>query len=272
MPGFYPQKLIEILQTKCPPEHVHTLVLWSKNPAPVLRHPHLSSLLDQYQQLFLHLTISGMGGTILEPGIPKTENILSLLPDLVQKLKSPDRIHVRFDPIVHVKFQDNRMYSNLEQFQALAFYLKNLDIKNIRISFLSSYPKVIKRLADNQIQILDISERIRKKEIKWMQNICNELGMHLHGCVVDVMEPGRCIDGELLTRLHPEKIQANPEKASGQRPHCGCTKSWDIGWYWSCPGGCLYCYANPKIRHDNRKHPTCNIEWLQEMIHDESRN
>lgn len=269
MPGFYPDKLIEILTNKCPPDRVHTLVLWSKNPSPVLHHQKLSQFLDQYEQLFLHLTVSGMGGTILEPGIPEPDKILSLLPDLIQKIKSPERIHVRFDPIIHIKLPDGSLYSNLEQFRSIAFYLKNIDITNIRISFMTEYPKVIQRMKGYQIRPVNVSESVRLKEIQYVQTICDNLNIRLHGCVVGEMDTGKCIDGDLLNSLHPHQKQANVVKASGQRVHCGCTKSWDIGWYWPCPGGCIYCYANPQIKTTHKTFPEGNAAWLKETIDDE---
>ena len=66
-------------------------------------------------------------------------------------------------------------------------------------------------------------------------------------------EPAHCIDGELLTRLHPRGLPTELGKDKGQRPQCGCTPSVDIGSYRQrCPDGCRYCYANPVIPKTQR--------------------
>ena len=71
------------------------------------------------------------------------------------------------------------------------------------------------------------------------------MGVTLHACCVPGLPRSRCVDGELLSRLHPKGYPCSKRRAKGQRPLCGCTESFDIGWYKPCPTGCLYCYANP---------------------------
>ncbi|MFQ5868916.1 MAG: DUF1848 family protein [Candidatus Zixiibacteriota bacterium] len=35
--------------------------------------------------------------------------------------------------------------------------------------------------------------------------------------------------------------------SGGQQQNCRFTKSIDIGQWFHCPHGCVYCYGNPKI-------------------------
>ena len=53
--------------------------------------------------------------------------------------------------------------------------------------------------------------------------------------------PTRCIDDRLLGRLFGGTWPA--EKDPGQRPHCRCVPSRDIGIPDTCTLGCLYCYT-----------------------------
>jgi len=45
-----------------------------------------------YGQLYLHLTITGMGGSQLEPAIPAWPQVVGLIPDLITWLGSAYRI------------------------------------------------------------------------------------------------------------------------------------------------------------------------------------
>ncbi|MFC1568635.1 DUF1848 family protein [bacterium] len=250
MVGFYPEKLLTFLENRLPPSRVHTLVLWTKHPKPILNNSFLCNKLKQYDQCFIHFTITGMGNTILEPGILSTLDNLSFLPDLIDFVQDPKRICIRFDPIVKLLLPDGDTYTNLELFPKIAEACNKYKIQNMKVSWMSPYPKVISRLKQKGIIFNELSQGQWKKESEWVQYHAEKYGITVSGCCVPGWPNSQCIDGNLLSELHPEKQLASNEKSAGQRDHCGCTKSWDIGWYYACPGGCLYCYANPKVFSD----------------------
>lgn len=245
MVGFFPQKIIDFLENRYSPSKIHSIVLWSKDPRNLLKHQALKKTLKICDQVFLHFTISGMGGTYLEPRIPRTEESISVLPEIVEFLEDPQRVRIRFDPIVHLKLPDGREYSNLPCFVEVARHARNVGAQNITISWMETYPKVVRRLKKYDIEPLPVSREKLKKEADWIFREAAKIGLQVIGCCVPYVPMSRCIDGELLTKLHPKGYEASNKKASGQRPLCGCTESWDIGWYNPCPGGCLYCYARP---------------------------
>jgi len=244
---------VDNLEKRCPPEKVHSIVLWSKKPDSLLSHKRLQKTLKKYDQLFLHLTITGMGGSRLEPGIPKTEEILKLLPDIIDFIGSPEHVRIRFDPIVHFQFSNGDLYSNLPQFPAVAQSIQKLGLIEIVTSWMQPYPKVVHRLKRAGIRPTEISENEKQKHKDSLLKISDNLGINLLGCCEPALPASKCIDGNLLNKSHPKGYIASIEKADGQREHCRCTRSWDIGWYYGCPGGCLYCYANPKVSLESKQ-------------------
>lgn len=245
MVGFFPHQLIEILEKKCPPDSVHTVVLWSKHPQHLITHKELRRKLNEYDQVFLHFTISGMGSSFLEPQIPTTAESITMLPDLVDFVGDPQRIRVRFDPIVHLKLSDGSEYTNRHLFTRVAEAAMKENVRDVIISWMESYPKVERRLKKHGIEIMPLSDEEWRREADGLFQQAERIGIKLLGCCVQGLQISRCIDGELLSVLHPKLLHASLKKAKGQRPRCGCTESWDIGWYNPCPGGCLYCYAQP---------------------------
>jgi DNA repair photolyase len=243
--GGYPHLFAEILEAKCPPDQVHTVVIWTKDPRHLLAHRKLRATLGRYGQLFLHLTVTGMGASALEPRVPEPESVLALLPALIEFVGSPERIRIRFDPIVHVRLADGTEICNLKYFAELAPRLRELGLTDVTTSWLSLYPKVKRRLARIGAVALDPGPEVWREEAAWLQRKAEEYGLRVHGCCVPGWPRSRCIDGDLLTRLHPRGEPASTRKAKGQRALCGCTESWDIGWYVKCLLGCRYCYANP---------------------------
>jgi len=247
MVGGYPDLLAEILSRRCPPEQVHTLVLWTKNAMNLFHHPELSRRIAEYSQIFIHYTVTGMGGSFIEPHVPDLESAMAMLPDLVELVGSPRRIRFRFDPIVHFVLPDGARFSNLTYFERLAPRISEPGVTEVSISWMSAYPKVLDRLRRHHIEVLSPSEQMKADEAGYLERVAHQHGLTIHWCCVNGYPVSRCIDGNLFNELHPLGWKCSSDRAGGQREHCGCTKSWDIGWYHACKHGCVYCYANPKV-------------------------
>lgn len=245
MLAFFPDALEAFLRQRCPPERVQSVVLWSKRPDALVRESSVRSCLAEYGQVFLHFTVTGMGGTALEPGIPAMEETLRWIPKLVRFLGDPLRLRIRFDPIVRLAMPDGRLYTNLEAFDRVAEAAAAAGVCVIVTSWMQPYPKAVRRLAARGIVPVPFTPEERAEEAARLSGRAEALGLRLLGCCSEGFAGNACIDGRLLTELHPFGGRASVQRAKGQRPGCRCTESWDIGWYYRCPGGCLYCYANP---------------------------
>ncbi len=246
MVGNVPDQFVEILKQKCPPESVHTLVIWTKNAENLLEYKPLRDAVKKYDQFFFHYTITGMGGTVLEPRVPSLDKGMSYLPKLVELAGDPRRVRFRFDPIVNLRLPDGSYYCNLPEFDKMAAQVKASGVTDVSISWMSKYRKVLARLNQVGITALEISHELWRQQFESLMATAAKYNFTLHGCCVPGMPRSRCIDGELLMSLHPDKAPCSKRKAKGQRTECGCTESWDIGWYHPCYHGCRYCYANPE--------------------------
>ncbi len=239
-----PEGLAISLYQKAPPELAHSVVLWTKNPANIFDCPALSSQLSKYDLCYVHLSVTGLGGSVLEPRVPKPKEVLALLPRLIDFLHGPEHITLRLDPIIHFKLHDGTVINNLDYFTQLAPVLQEHRVEQVTTSWVHIYGKVAKRLAERGISLVDFSV---EDESALLQKLAKKHRLTLHGCCVPGWPRSSCIDGSRLNELHPRGYTADTTRATGQRQLCGCTKSTDIGWYKSCQHGCLYCYGNPKI-------------------------
>jgi len=231
------------------PEDVHTFVLWSKDYSRLLANKGgLREALAIYDHIFCHFTVTGLGGTPLEPGVlPWKEAMEQLLP-LIRLLGHPRRVTLRFDPIIYWK--EDGVRSNLPYAEGIFKACACQGVKDVRISFATLYSKVLTRPGWSWY---DPPWEERLKIAGFLVDMGRSLGLTIHACSAHTLEsvgalPSSCIDGRLLSELHPKGLVASAEKDRGQRKECGCTVSVDIGSYGQrCPGGCVYCYANPTL-------------------------
>lgn len=242
-----PERLVSILAGRFPPEKTHTLVIWTKDPARLLSNPDLRTQVGDYPSVFVHVTITGMGGSVLEPKAPGAEESLDALEDLAQLVSGPEHLALRFDPIVHLRLPNEVVYSNLHHFEPVAGRAAGVGIRRVIVSWMQRYRKVERRLARVGVEAVEPAPAERDSEAEHLRRVVDGLGVEVRGCCVPGWPRGACIDGSLFRQIHPAGERCSRAKATGQREHCGCTRSVDIGWYGPCVHGCLYCYANPRF-------------------------
>lgn len=236
------------------PQNVHTVVLWSKNFANLIEnHSGLRIAFQKYDQLFLHFTITGLGGSFIEQGVPPPTIALSQLDNLIEIVGGPRRVSIRFDPIIYWK-EDDEEKTNLYFFEKLAPIIQGKGILDVRFSFAQWYNKAKRRAAKERFVYRDPMPEIKVIDARYLDQIARHFGLHLSLCSqaslsdASNVAPSACIDGALLQRLHPDQASVSTKKDSTQRKECLCTESVDIGSYTQfCPHCCLYCYANPKL-------------------------
>lgn len=233
----------QVSRIRLDPAVVDSLVLWSKNPAPLL--PYLHTLEALGYPLVIHYTLTGHDRH-LEPGLPDLDERIATFCDLARSL-GPERVLWRFDPILLTQTQGADEV--LERFTMLAHHLQGYT-HQCSISFVSLYAKCRRQLAGIDLRSVDNGEKQRLG--MRLNSLARAYGIRLVACCDTLLtetcgiEPASCIDvvqlGALVgcTLLHA--------KDTGQRPGCGCSISIDIGAYDSCTHGCRYCYATTSAR------------------------
>lgn len=236
------------------PNSVHTIVLWSKNFQNLIEDRFdLAGILKKYNQIYCHFTITGLGGTHIEQAVPLPSESLLQLERIIGIVGNPDRVSIRFDPILFWK-EKERIETNLKYFEVLAPRLNSMGIRHIRFSFAQWYGKSKRRAEKHGLSYVDLFLEEKRKKALYLAELASKWDIELFACSqgfltsVPGVKPSACIDGSLLQKLHPYQEVASMRKDKTQRKDCLCTESVDIGSYTqSCPHCCLYCYANPKI-------------------------
>ncbi len=233
------------------PESVHTVVLWSKDPANLLVDP--GALVDY--NLYFHYTINNYS-PLLEPGVPPYAAALRTLEGLLARYR-PAQFTIRFDPVIisaggelePTPGKPGR--ARLAAFDRLCRDLIALGMNGCRLatSYVALYPHVKKRLAALPgLGFVPLGNDVLRLFFRRLAETAAGHGFTLHACAspllagIPGLAPGRCIDGALLAALAGER--ASLARDGGQRAACGCTKSVDIGGYGqTCGFGCVYCYG-----------------------------
>lgn len=244
-----PFNAAQVRRVALSPDEVDCLVLWTKDPGPVLdRLDDLDALGYRY---YFQFTLTAYEKE-LEPGLRDKQALLEDFRRLSERIGS-HRVRWRYDPIVLCEGWD--IPRHRAAFARLCTELAGYT-EDVTISFVDEYEKLksplIRSLSEGEMTALAGSfAEIAGVHGLPVKTCCEKLDLTGFG-----VKRASCIDGALVERLvgHPLKIK--PDR--GQRPGCGCVSSVDIGAYNTCPGGCVYCYASHsptsvarnRLRHD----------------------
>ncbi len=233
-----PMNLHSVSKVRLTADVVDAFVFWTKNPLPMARRLDELATYPYYFQF----TLTGYGADI-EPGVPdKRRVLLHGFKDLSARLGKKQVIW-RYDPIFFSKKYTPEYH--LVCFEVLAAELHNSTERCV-ISFMDSYRNT-KRNAQ-QLDAVDTGREELYDFAGQLAKIAAKYGIKLQTCAESMdltalgITPSACIDKALLEDIGSFKLDV--KKDANQRAECCCAASIDIGAYNTCPGGCLYCYAN----------------------------
>lgn len=219
---------------------VHTIVLWSKNFAPLL------SRIDSLSGYHLYFQFTVNTPCELEGNLPSLESRLEQMREIVKRFGG-ERVSWRFDPIVFWRDESGKLRDNTGGFEKIASLVAKIGVRRCVFSFVTLYKKVLARQRRLKIEFLELSVEKREEIAARLAETAAKYDIRLHACCqpelkgVQGVQPSACIDGYLLSDLAGE--EAPLRKDPGQRKECNCTLSIDIGRYRTCRYRCAYCYA-----------------------------
>ncbi len=223
------------------PDRTEAIVFWTRYPRPLF--PHLKMLDERGFRYYFLFTVLDYP-RLLEPRTPPLSASLNLFQRLADRI-GPDRVIWRYDPVFFSKLSPPAFHQDRFAWIAgrLAGYCSQVIVSQAHL-----YRKVKTRLAALQAKGLhptELSLQRRDRLFSKMATIAGQCGMGISSCAQQTplagIPAGACIDPALIWKLW--KIPIRAPKDTGQRKHCRCVQSRDIGMYESCPFGCQYCYA-----------------------------
>jgi hypothetical protein len=241
------------------PESVRAFVFWTRNPNPLFKH--LDYIDAHYgPRHYMHFTINGLPQE-LEMRNPKIDTAIESAKRLRDRYKSSEYIQWRYDPIV-VSTLTSVNYI-VDTFSDIAMKMKEVTTR-CYFSFVDLYTKTKRNFQSIENNMakegmkFDLRYATSTEEnnielqcelISALQNIAESYNIKLYACAEDLIkervpgiEKAHCVDADIIDRIAP--IKNSSRKLMPSRIGCGCFDSVDIGYYDSCPHGCIYCYAN----------------------------
>jgi len=239
------------------PDHVHTIVFWSKDFARFIDGGYGEQLRKKGFHLFFNFTINSKN-SFLEPNIPPLENRIRQANALC-KTFGPETVSWRFDPVCFYTLSDGSTGNNLGDFSKIAKKLASFGILRCITSFMDHYAKIDKRPKPFEgFHFIDPDMDTKIKILQKMESTIVPNKMKLYTCcekeVLSAMpeetniQNSSCIPNRLLQDLFGGSLSYQKDAGQRIKQGCGCMVSKDIGLYKQqpCYHNCLFCYANPK--------------------------
>lgn len=203
----------------------------------------IEKLIEHQNKIILHLTVTGMGQSRIEPFVPKTEETYKKLLELLEKGFPISHVVLRVDPIVPTE-------KGIETALGVITAFSGLGIKRLRFSFLDNYKHVKKRFKEEGIKELYGGEfhaplELRKEYAAKIEEVAHDGGFEsVEACGEPGIESISCLSQRDIDILGlTDKIIL--EGSAEQRDSCGCpankTEILKVKPH-RCEHNCLYCY------------------------------
>lgn len=240
-----PRRPSQVSRIPITPDCVDAIVFWTKDPGPLL--PYLDELDGRGFRYYFQLTLTPYGRD-LEPGLRSKREILADVRRLAGRVGKRGLVW-RYDPIVFTAAYTPAWHE--KAFASLCRAMASLT-DQVTISFLDEYRGMRESglrapLPEEMARFAAFAGETASREGLQIRACCEQGDFSRFGIL-----PAACIDAQRLRELVGAPLRL--ARDAGQREHCGCCKSIDIGAYNTCPNGCTYCYANysPALLGRNR--------------------
>ena len=203
----------------------------------------IEKLVEHQEKIILHLTVTGFGGSRIEPFVPRVIDTHKALVKLLEAGFPVSHVVLRVDPIVPT---ERGMETALDVIATFG----GLGIKRIRFSFLDNYKHVKSRFKKEGIPELyggefhaPLEERLSCA--KKIEDIAHDAGFEsIEACGEPGIESISCLSQKDIDILGlTDKITL--EGSAEQRESCGCpankSELLKVKPH-QCNSGCLYCY------------------------------
>lgn len=209
----------------------------------------IEKLVENKDKCILHFTVTGMGGSKIEPLVPTVETSVNKCNTLLEQGFPVEHIVLRIDPIVPTE-------KGIKTAVNVLYAFEKMGIKRVRISFLDMYKHVKDRFIESGVQLpyeqFHAAKEDRLTAYKEIASNARLLGYEsieicgepdFGGEIGEIVSP--CISQKDVDILGlTDKIVLSDEK--GQRKTCHCPsnkKELIVGEKpHRCENQCLYCF------------------------------
>ena len=198
-------------------------------------------LIDNKEKCILHFTVTGLGGSKVEPFVPTVEQSYKKFCQLIDGGFPIEQVVLRIDPIIPTDKGIETALSVVETF-------KDCGIKRVRFSVLDMYKHVKERFEENGFPIpyhtFHAPLSVRKGIADKLSELGEKYGFEVEACGEPGIESVSCLsqkDIDILGLTDKIKLEGNKE----QRETCNCpaNKHQLIKAKPSrCQNNCVYCY------------------------------
>lgn len=201
----------------------------------------IEKLLEHKDKCILHLTVTGMGGSKLEPFVPTMIETKNKFDELISLGFPIKQVVLRIDPIIPTSKGVQTALKVIKLF-------KDSGIKRIRWSCIDMYNHVKDRFKENGIKLPFETFHANKVKINALytvlESICYINDFELESCGEPGFEPSPCISEKDLNILGLSS-EITLTGSANQRDSCSCPEN-KVQLIREKPGrcknSCLYCY------------------------------